>query len=215
MADGQVSRPKRQGNYTPPHIKKIEAEIAARYGNGESARELARVYGISKTTARRIAERHGLQARNKTEAGKLLRTVEPVSESEAEDERSVARQVAEKLGYGSSAGLSYDRAFQTACARENRRRNVESRRALERRRKEFLNRIPAWANRAKIRAFYAMAKDLGLTVDHDVPLQGEHVCGLHVENNLVMVSKFKNYSKGNKFTAGPDWQIGPPKKLCS
>ena len=67
-----------------------------------------------------------------------------------------------------------------------------------------------WANKRKIRAFYEMAADLGLTVDHDVPLQGEDVCGLHVENNLTLMSGYKNCSKTNVFKCGPDPLIGHP-----
>ena len=122
MADGQISRPKRQGNYVPERIRATENEVAARYELGESARELARIYGISKIGVRGVIERNGLQWRN-------------VSEAEANDPRSVARQVAEKLGSGTSAELSYDQPFRSACARENRRRNVENRRELEKRRK--------------------------------------------------------------------------------
>jgi hypothetical protein len=36
-------------------------------------------------------------------------------------------------------------------------------------------------------------------IDHEVPLQGESVCGLHVWSNLAVVPAAFNLSKGNKF----------------
>ncbi len=62
-----------------------------------------------------------------------------------------------------------------------------------------------WADHDKIRQFYALAKELtertGVEheVDHIYPLQGETVCGLHVETNLQILTKTANRAKGNLF----------------
>jgi hypothetical protein len=64
---------------------------------------------------------------------------------------------------------------------------------------------PKWANIERIKCYYSVASMLnreGLevwTVDHIVPLRGKKVCGLHVENNLRVITKSENSSKRNHF----------------
>lgn len=65
-----------------------------------------------------------------------------------------------------------------------------------------LKRIPSWADMTKIREIYKNAKELGMTVDHIIPLRGQLVSGLHVENNLQLLPSKLNSSKGNKYTVG-------------
>jgi len=63
---------------------------------------------------------------------------------------------------------------------------------------------PAWADSKKIEHIYIFAKAKEhltgnkMHVDHIIPLQSDIVCGLHVENNLQILSAFDNISKGNK-----------------
>ena len=71
-----------------------------------------------------------------------------------------------------------------------------------------LNATPTWADRDKINAIYAEAAQLqALTgqeqhVDHIVPLQGDNVCGLHVPENLQILSGTENRTKSNSFSLG-------------
>lgn len=68
-------------------------------------------------------------------------------------------------------------------------------------------RTPAWADKGKILSFYEEAARLtGETgvpheVDHIVPLQGALVSGLHVHQNLRVVSRSENRSKQNRWEA--------------
>jgi hypothetical protein len=72
------------------------------------------------------------------------------------------------------------------------------------------NAFPKWANnprtKYKILQIYVSAQLKNLTtkrkwqVDHIIPLYGESVCGLHVPENLRVVSKTANQAKSNIFT---------------
>ena len=73
-----------------------------------------------------------------------------------------------------------------------------ARRSGQKRRAAKLLRTPAWANHMWIDMICDEAHDIGMTVDHIIPLQGEFVSGLHVEYNLQYLTKSENCSKGNR-----------------
>lgn len=66
---------------------------------------------------------------------------------------------------------------------------------------------PAWAKKHAIDAIYELAKKrtektgVIFEVDHIIPIRHPNVCGLHVENNLRVIPRFDNRSKGNR-----NWQ---------
>lgn len=68
---------------------------------------------------------------------------------------------------------------------------------------------PKWANHKRIVALYTMAKRVGKTVDHIVPLNNPIVCGLHCEDNLQLLSGELNGAKGNIH-----WPDMPNEQLC-
>ena len=56
-----------------------------------------------------------------------------------------------------------------------------------------------WADKAQIDLVYLQARDLGMAVDHIIPLKHPLVCGLHVESNLQLLPKAENSRKKNYF----------------
>jgi len=61
-----------------------------------------------------------------------------------------------------------------------------------------LKAVPKWANIEMIKEIYRNRKK-GYHVDHIIPLKGENVCGLHVENNLQYLTAKENILKSNKY----------------
>lgn len=66
------------------------------------------------------------------------------------------------------------------------------------RRAQELNACSPWADIDELDRIYANRPD-GYHVDHIVPLQGQVVCGLHVENNLQYLPAKDNLAKSNSF----------------
>ena len=84
-------------------------------------------------------------------------------------------------------------------AKKNRHimRDIQNRRRVDKR------ASPAWRDKEKIYSVYLeqerlIQAGLDVHVDHIVPLEGENVCGLHVEYNLQIMTASANYRKKNK-----------------
>lgn len=66
-------------------------------------------------------------------------------------------------------------------------------------------RTPAWADKKAIAAVYEHAarvtRETGIPheVDHIVPLQGDLISGLHVHQNLQVITRSENRSKQNRW----------------
>lgn len=91
-----------------------------------------------------------------------------------------------------------DRARESHTAYYNDRRHEFIARARARKTK-LAFATPSWADQVAIAAIYRRAGDLGMHVDHVIPLQGKTVCGLHVETNMQLLTPAENLSKGNRY----------------
>lgn len=58
---------------------------------------------------------------------------------------------------------------------------------------------PKWADKQAIADVYAEARYFQMEVDHIIPLNHGLVCGLHVWDNLQLLTKSQNCQKGNSF----------------
>ena len=67
-----------------------------------------------------------------------------------------------------------------------------------------LNAIPRWADLSIVEKMYAEAATSGMHVDHIYPLRGEMVCGLHVAENLELLTPQENLRKGNRVNCTRD-----------
>lgn len=106
--------------------------------------------------------------------------------------------------------------------REIRRSYYERNKAIyisrSRARKEHIKQAtPPWVNMAAIDAIYCEARRLTeqtgvpYDVDHIIPLRGVNVCGLHVAENLQVLTATENRSKGNN----PSWPRRIREWTCS
>ena len=77
-----------------------------------------------------------------------------------------------------------------------------------RKKKRVIDATPKWADHSEIRRMYEECVRLSeqmnvpFEVDHHIPIHGRKVCGLHVPENLKVVSNSLNKIKANKFNTG-------------
>ena len=116
--------------------------------------------------------------------------------------RAIANRYRKKKPHVRQEWGKHNRAYLAAYTREWRKTHtVLRRRAGDSR---TILQTPDWANMFFLKEAYSLArlrtKILGIQyeVDHIVPLNSKTVCGLHVENNIRVIPRFYNRSKGNR-----------------
>jgi hypothetical protein len=76
---------------------------------------------------------------------------------------------------------------------------------VQRRAAAKIQRTPAWSSPESCRVVYRLRESIQKTtrvrhaVDHSVPLRGRLVSGLHVAENLIVITHEENGIKGNRF----------------
>jgi len=76
------------------------------------------------------------------------------------------------------------------------------------RRRRHRAATPPWANKFFIKEIYELAQmrtsSTGIKwhVDHVIPLHGKRVCGLHIEDNLRVITAAQNLKKHNHYSYG-------------
>lgn len=101
-----------------------------------------------------------------------------------------------------------NKEYHNALTRKHYKENKSLYRAKDAKyRASKLKATPLWADLEQIKRIYvACAKVSERTgvehhVDHIIPLQGENVCGLHVERNLAIIPAKMNLEKSNSFAS--------------
>lgn len=103
--------------------------------------------------------------------------------------------------------LPHKKVMMNEKCKEYKRKNPDVIRALNQKhnpidRAARMKRVPIWLTEddlKKIRAIYDEARSRGMHVDHIIPLQGKIVSGLHVPNNLQLLTPSENSSKRNAY----------------
>lgn len=160
------------------------------------------------------ANRDRLRAKNKQwraanpEKIKAAKVMWDASNKEYIKEYDKARRAADpELSRAQS--LEWSRANpekKAAASADWAQRNKPKRVAYERNREASkLQRTPAWADMGWILHAYEVAADMTAKVgepyhvDHEIPLQGKLVSGLHVYENLQVIPGVENIRKHNSF----------------
>ena len=103
------------------------------------------------------------------------------------------------MSYPKRDRTDYDRIYRRRWRAANRGRDRANGAAYRARK---LQATPTWADMDAIKDVYLEAAYMQLQVDHIIPLQGEKVCGLHVWDNLQLLTAKENQSKNNSFDIG-------------
>lgn len=191
----EAERKARKAAYDRERRARLKGEIAAKkraYYEANRERELAR-------TAQWVAENRERSLEIKRAYRERIRKVR-VARTKMPDEERRARAVARVARWRENNPEAY--AAQLAKGRYKPRTEAQkARHANEQalRGRRLREARPPWADKSAITAVYISARRAGMHVDHIYPLRGKTVCGLHVPENLQLLSPSENARKKNKF----------------
>lgn len=171
--------------------KQREARAAWKRRNADSYMESERVRQNNRRLNIEFAEKARLKARSAYAADS--------SKAKARSARRRSEKPSEVAAYMSAYYVakreeisSYKRLWAKANSSSVLNRNAQ-RRALSRK------ATPSWCDRQAVKDVYEEARYMQMHVDHIVPLKHPLVCGLHVWDNLQLLSPEENMRKNNRF----------------
>lgn len=179
-------------------LSATDLELAVtRYIAGESASTIGLTGGLSKTTLLKEIKRRGIEIRLQArgEEDHIVNAyLSGLSVGKIEATIGCTKRRASNVL--KSAGISL---------RERTRDKTPLSRTLACRRRAaaIARATPPWANKDQIRSIYAECRAISETtgkrhhVDHFFPLHSHVVCGLHVPENLRIISERANVAKKN------------------
>lgn len=91
---------------------------------------------------------------------------------------------------------AYDRSY---VARNKERQRLRRMVIVNERRRRNRLATPPWCDKQVVKHLYRDAQRYGLHVDHIVPIKHPLVCGLHVPENLRLLTPQENRAKGNRW----------------
>ena len=173
------------------------AENKRRYAAENPERERARVAAWHAANPERVTEiKRAWKARNPDADREYVAANREAIQQTKVAYREVHRAelAAKQREYLQRPGVAQVRAAYGAAYRAEH--PEVHRRAASLRRSGVSHATPPWADKAAIKAIYALARATGMHVDHEIPLKGKNVCGLHVETNLQLMVPLLNHMKG-------------------
>ena len=213
----------RRNECRPCKNKRAQANRAAKTAERKLLLEYAEkaIYGDLLTTHKHCARcdtlkpfseyhKHSRLKNGIASACKSCRSVES-AKYRAENAETIRKWFEENREYSRQYGKERrtgpeNRARINKQKREAYQRDSSKVRAMvARRRADKIQATPSWADQEAITALYAEAQRLteatGIQfhIDHEVPLNSDVVCGLHVETNLQLLPWYENLAKSNKF----------------
>jgi hypothetical protein len=110
-----------------------------------------------------------------------------------------------RYGPNRSELLAQENAYQREHFRKSADRRIKAMARYAAYKSARDKRAVSWASATEILNIYRRANELSVStgipheVDHIIPLRGINVSGLHVENNLQVITKAENRAKRNRF----------------